>query len=175
MQNRILAASKRAFFVVFTGMLIVVGVGCGLDEISDQISVVETVPAPSGIAAAHRISRELGLGADAEQVDSGTITDVTIRVVGPDGADLFPFAHIQIDVVAGGARETLAQGTNFQLGETSRALAVEYSSDIKPFLAAEDFSLQWSIIYKTAGSGEYPRGGIELQTVVGFDIDIDLL
>jgi len=159
------------------GLLLLFIPACGLDEISDELVVTETVPPPDGVAASsHRITRELGLGADGDDIDEGFITYVTISVVGPEEATLFPFAAIQIYASAGGERSLVAEGTDFLQDETSRSLSVQYTANIKPFLAASDFSLEWDIIYKSAAAGAtYPRSGIDLTTVVGFDIDIAIL
>ena len=64
--------------------------GCTIEDISDELRVVTTVPAPSGVApAAHRLSRSLGLGQDTDQVSRGEVTDVKLTVLSPDDADLF--------------------------------------------------------------------------------------
>lgn len=148
--------------------------GCTIEDISDELRVVTTVPAPSGVApAAHRLSRSLGLGQDTDQVSRGEVTDVKLTVLSPDDADLFSLLRIDIFVEAGGERELLASADDFQAGETTRSPDVQYTSDIKPFLSASDFTIEWEVYYKTGGA--FPAGGIELETVIGFNIDVEIL
>lgn len=167
---------RAARFLVSIGILgALIGLfsSCTIDDISEELRVVELVPAPSGVAAAHRISRTLGLGQDTDRVDRGDVTSVQIRVVGPDSADLYSFLRIDIYVSTGSARELLASATDFEEGETSRRPDVLYGGDIKPFLAAEDFTLEWEIYYRTNAS--FPGGGLELETVIGFNIDVEII
>jgi hypothetical protein len=166
---------RRAMAVLFAALVASAALGGCLEvSISDELRVVETIPEPQGIApAAHRISRSLGLGAEAADVESGRITGARVTVLGPEGADLFAILRLDINVAAGGERSLVASAGEFQEGETARELTVEFTSDIKPFLAAEDFTLEWDVFYK-AGV-DFPSGGLDLETVIDFDIDVQVL
>ena len=148
--------------------------GCTLEDISDELRVVELVPAPTGVAPApHRLSKTLGLGEDTDRVERGEVTSVKIRVVSPDTADFTSFLRIDIYVRAGSERELLASAADFEGGETSRQPEVLYTGDIKPYLASDDFTLEWEIYYRQNAS--FPSGGMELETVIGFNIDVEIL
>lgn len=148
--------------------------GCTIDDISDELRVVELIPAPSGVAPApHRLSRTLGLGEDTDRVERGEVTNVKIRIVSPDSASLTSFLRIDIYVRAGSERELLASATDFEEGETSRQPEVLYTGDIKPFLASDDFTLEWEIYYRQNAS--FPNAGLELETVIEFNIDVEIL
>jgi hypothetical protein len=147
--------------------------GCTLDDVSDEIVIVENVPAPDGVGAAHRLSRRLSLGEGSEAVSSGHFTGVSIEVTGPPGSDLSAFLRIDINVDTGNEVARVAQATDFTEGELSRELTLEYTGDIKPFLSSSNLEVQWEVYYRTGA--DYPAGGIDLETVISFDVDITIL
>lgn len=147
-------------------------VSCTLEDVYDEIRVVETIPAPGASFAPHRISRTVGLGDEGDRVDEGQIESVTISVLSPDDADLFDLLQIQIYVQSD---LPLAQGTDFVEEERSRSLTVEYTDDIRGLLENSELTIDWYIYYKSESGGGFPAGGIELETVIGFNIDVELI
>ena len=145
--------------------------GCTLDDVYDEIRIVETIPAPGASSAPHRISRTVGLGDEGDRVEEGQIESVTISVLSPDDADLFDLLQIQIYVQSD---SLLAEGTDFVEGERSRSLNVLYTDDIRPLLENSELTIDWYIYYKSESGGGFPAGGIELETVIGFNIDVEL-
>lgn len=151
------------------------GASCTIEDVRDEIRVVEVVPPPSSAGAAHRLSRSLGLGGDADRVDRGEFTFVRLRVLSPEDSDLFPFLRISIYARTSEERSLLAEGTDFERGERERDLDIQFTSDIKPFLRAADLDIEWDIFYKSSEVNSYPRVGIELETVIGFSIDVEII
>jgi hypothetical protein len=160
---------------VISAALIGSWAACTAHDINDQIEVVETVPAPDAAATPHRISRALGAGSQANRVDRGQFTSAVIRVLSPSDEDLFPFLRVSIYVRTSAGRTLLAEGTDFHQGERERDLEIQYTDDIKPFLTAEDLTVEWDIYYKTSEAASYPAAGIQLETVIGVNLDVRIL
>jgi hypothetical protein len=170
------------FALAALGLVSVASSGCTIEDVSDEIRVVELVPAPSGSTAPpHRIERQLTLGdKDTDRVEEGSITEVTLSVVSPEDASLFSFLRIDIKVCSSQLTScqagccALATGTDFQEGERSRQLTVQFTQDITPFLQASDFTVRWEIYYKSQVGG-FPSEGIRLESVVRFNVDIEII
>lgn len=146
---------------------------CTVDDVRNSIIVVERVPAPSGAGDAHRLNRSLGLGGNTSRVERGGFTSVTLRVLSPQDADLFPYLRIELWVRTQEGRSQLAVGADFEQGETERALDVIFTGDITPFLADEDLQVEWDIFYRSGVS--YPASGIDLETTIGVSVDVRIL
>ena len=166
-------AIARALSLLLPLSLAVTLFGCTIEDVEDEIRVVESVPRPSGPSAAHRLSRELGLGGESDRVEEGRFTFVRLRVLGPEGADLSPFLRINLTVRTSDGAFPLAEGADFVAGETERELDVLFTGNITPFLAAEDLTIEWDIFYRAGAV--YPVTAIELEPVVGFSVDVRIL
>ncbi|MBN1946640.1 MAG: hypothetical protein JW797_13280 [Bradymonadales bacterium] len=168
-----MSSPKAPIFAALTLLATSLAVGCTLSDIYDEVRILSTIPAPQSTDTPYRLSKRIKLSEDADRVEEAHLEMIRITVISPDTADLSVFLGIKLFLNDGSQRPLLAETSDLQPGTRSVELEIAYTGDLKRFLDTTGLLVEWEVYYRSTAA--YPAEGIQIETVLGFNADVELI